>query len=149
LGVGIRGVRQDTPDAIISKPIHPENLCKNVRGQSNDGKVRPARRKLSRESALEWTSKRRRMFIPFKIADLLADLSALRPSRKSSRYATLGPSMRWASPDLRSLWFHPGGVADWHADHRSAQGEATVLRLAYAYEQATDWHNRHSAADSQ
>ena len=22
-------------------------------------------------------------------------------------------------------------------------GEATVLRLAYAYEQATDWHKRH------
>jgi Asp-tRNA(Asn)/Glu-tRNA(Gln) amidotransferase A subunit family amidase len=29
------------------------------------------------------------------------------------------------------------------AGRRGTDGEPTVLRIAYAYQQATDWHRRH------
>ena len=82
---------------------------------------------------------------PFAIADLLGDMKTLRTKevlmlRNTRPFNVLGlPTV--SVP----CGFTQAGLPIGMQITGPAGGEATVLRLAYAYEQATDWHKRHPA----
>jgi aspartyl-tRNA(Asn)/glutamyl-tRNA(Gln) amidotransferase subunit A len=79
---------------------------------------------------------------PFKISELLGDPDNLRPKeilmlRNTRPFNALG------LPTISvSCGFTSGGLPIGMQITGPAEGEATVLTLAHAYEQATDWHKR-------
>jgi aspartyl-tRNA(Asn)/glutamyl-tRNA(Gln) amidotransferase subunit A len=83
---------------------------------------------------------------PFTIDALLADLNTLR----SKELLTLRNTRPFNALGLPTIsvpcGFTGAGLPIGMQITGSSGGEATVLRLAHAYEQATDWHNRHPAA---
>ena len=79
---------------------------------------------------------------PFRICDLLADMDNLR----GKEIATLRNTRPFNLSGLPTIsvpcGFTGEGLPIGMQITGPPQGEATVLRLAHAYEQATDWHNR-------
>jgi aspartyl-tRNA(Asn)/glutamyl-tRNA(Gln) amidotransferase subunit A len=79
---------------------------------------------------------------PFTIADLQADPDTVR----AKELAMLHNTKPWNFPGLPTISVPSGftrtGLPIGMQITGPPGGEATVLRLAYAYEQATDWHKR-------
>jgi aspartyl-tRNA(Asn)/glutamyl-tRNA(Gln) amidotransferase subunit A len=79
---------------------------------------------------------------PFAIADLQADLDTVR----AKELAMLHNTKPWNFPGLPTISVPSGftriGLPIGVQITGPPGGEATVLRLAYAYEQATEWHKR-------
>ena len=86
---------------------------------------------------------------PFTIADLLGDLNALRPKEVLTLHNTRPFNVLGLPTISVPCGFTRAGLPIGMQITGPPGGEATVLRLAYAYEQATDWHNRHPATNSQ
>jgi aspartyl-tRNA(Asn)/glutamyl-tRNA(Gln) amidotransferase subunit A len=83
---------------------------------------------------------------PFTIASLLADPSTLR-SKELLMLRNTRPANALGLPTVSvPCGFTRAGLPIGMQITGPSGGEATVLRLAYAYEQATDWHNRHPGA---
>ncbi len=82
---------------------------------------------------------------PFAIAELLADLNTLRTKELQMLHNTRPFNVLGLPTISVPCGFTPSGLPIGMQITGPAGGEATVLRLAYAYEQATDWHKRHPA----
>jgi aspartyl-tRNA(Asn)/glutamyl-tRNA(Gln) amidotransferase subunit A len=79
---------------------------------------------------------------PFKISDLLADMDNLR-SKEVVTARNTRPFNLLGLPTISvPCGFTGAGLPIGMQITGPPGGEATVLRLAYAYERATDWHNR-------
>jgi aspartyl-tRNA(Asn)/glutamyl-tRNA(Gln) amidotransferase subunit A len=82
---------------------------------------------------------------PFTIASLLSDPATLR-SKELLMLRNTRPINALGLPAISiPCGFTRAGLPIGMQIIGPSGGEATVLRLAYAYEQATDWHNRHPA----
>jgi aspartyl-tRNA(Asn)/glutamyl-tRNA(Gln) amidotransferase subunit A len=82
---------------------------------------------------------------PFTIANLLSDPATLR-SKELLMLRNTRPINALGLPAISiPCGFTRAGLPIGMQIIGPPAGEATVLRLAYAYEQATDWHNRHPA----
>jgi aspartyl-tRNA(Asn)/glutamyl-tRNA(Gln) amidotransferase subunit A len=82
---------------------------------------------------------------PFTIASLLSDPATLR-SKELLMLRNTRPINALGLPAISiPCAFTRAGLPIGMQIIGPSGGEATVLRLAYAYEQATDWHNRHPA----
>ena len=82
---------------------------------------------------------------PFTIASLLSDPATLR-SKELLMLRNTRPINALGLPAISiPCGFTRAGLPIGMQIIGPPGGEATVLRLAYAYEQATDWHNRHPA----
>jgi aspartyl-tRNA(Asn)/glutamyl-tRNA(Gln) amidotransferase subunit A len=80
---------------------------------------------------------------PFTIANLLSDPATLR-SKELLMLRNTRPINALGLPAISiPCGFTRAGLPIGMQIIGPSGGEATVLRLAYAYEQATDWHNRH------
>jgi len=80
---------------------------------------------------------------PFTIASLLSDPTTLR-SKELLMLRNTRPINALGLPAISiPCGFTRAGLPIGMQIIGPSGGEATVLRLAYAYEQATDWHNRH------
>jgi aspartyl-tRNA(Asn)/glutamyl-tRNA(Gln) amidotransferase subunit A len=79
---------------------------------------------------------------PFTIADLQADPDTIR----AKELAMLRNTRPWNFPGLPTISVPSGftrtGLPIGMQITGPSGGEATVLRLAYAYEQATEWRKR-------
>jgi Asp-tRNA(Asn)/Glu-tRNA(Gln) amidotransferase A subunit family amidase len=85
---------------------------------------------------------------PFAIADLLGDLNTLRTKEGLMLHNTRPFNVLGLPTISVPCGFTRAGLPMGMQISGPPGGEATVLRLAYAYEQATDWHKRHPAIDS-
>jgi aspartyl-tRNA(Asn)/glutamyl-tRNA(Gln) amidotransferase subunit A len=83
---------------------------------------------------------------PFAIADLLADLDTLRAKELLMLHNTR-PFNGLGLPTISvPCGFTKGGLPIGMQITGPPGAEATVLRLAHSYEQATEWHTRHPAS---
>jgi len=82
---------------------------------------------------------------PFAIADLLGDMSALRTKEVLMVHNTRPFNVLGLPTASVACGFTRAGLPIGMQITGPAGSEAMLLRLAYAYEQATDWHNRHPA----
>jgi len=80
---------------------------------------------------------------PFAIAELLADLNAIRTKELRMLHNTRPFNVLGLPTISVPCGFTQAGLPIGMQISGPPGGEATVLRLAYAYEQATDWHKRH------
>ena len=85
---------------------------------------------------------------PFAIADLLGDLNTLRTKEVLMLHNTRPFNVLGLPTISVPCGFTGGGLPIGLQITGPAGGEATVLRLAYAYEQATDWHKRRPTIES-
>jgi aspartyl-tRNA(Asn)/glutamyl-tRNA(Gln) amidotransferase subunit A len=85
---------------------------------------------------------------PFTIADLLADLNTLRTKEILMLHNTRPFNVLGLPTISVPCGFTQAGLPIGMQITGPPGGEATVLRLAYAYEQATEWHKRHPAAEA-
>src|SRR5262249_4272423 len=83
---------------------------------------------------------------PFAIAELLADLNTLRNKEILMLHNTRPFNMLGLPTISVPCGVTRAGLPIGMQITGPHGGEATVLRLAYAYEQATDWHKRHPAS---
>jgi aspartyl-tRNA(Asn)/glutamyl-tRNA(Gln) amidotransferase subunit A len=84
---------------------------------------------------------------PFSVADLLANFDTLR-TKEFLMLQNTRPFNVLGLPTISvPCGFTREGLPIGLQITGPAGGEAMVLRLAYAYEQATDWHNHHPTAD--
>jgi len=82
---------------------------------------------------------------PFAIADLLSDMSTLR-AKEVQMLRNTRPFNGLGLPTISvPCGFTSAGLPIGMQITGPPWGEATVLRLAFAYEQATEWHKRHPA----
>ncbi len=85
---------------------------------------------------------------PFTISELLGDLDTLR-TKELLMLRNTRPFNALGLPTISvPCGFTRAGLPMGMQITGPPGGEATVLRLAYAYEQETDWHNRHPLTDS-
>ncbi len=85
---------------------------------------------------------------PFAIADLLGDMNTLRTKEVLMLHNTRPFNVLGLPTISVPCGFTQSGLPVGMQITGPAGSEATVLRLAYAYEQATDWHKRHPASAS-
>jgi len=85
---------------------------------------------------------------PFAIADLLGDLNSLRTKEVLMLHNTRPLNVLGLPTVSVPCGFTRAGLPIGMQITGPTGGEATVLRLAYAYEQATDWHRRHPTIES-
>jgi aspartyl-tRNA(Asn)/glutamyl-tRNA(Gln) amidotransferase subunit A len=85
---------------------------------------------------------------PFAIADLLGDMNTLR-TKEVQMLRNTRPFNGLGLPTISvPCGFTSSGLPIGMQITGPAWGEARILRLAYAYEKETDWHNRHPATAS-
>ena len=82
---------------------------------------------------------------PFAIADLLGDMNTLRTKEISMLHNTRPFNVLGLPAISVPCGFTQAGLPIGMQITGPRGGEAAVLRIAHAYEQATDWHKRHPA----
>jgi aspartyl-tRNA(Asn)/glutamyl-tRNA(Gln) amidotransferase subunit A len=85
---------------------------------------------------------------PFTISDLLGDLGTLRPKEILMLHNTRPFNILGLPTISVPCGFTRTGLPIGMQVTGPPRGEALVLRLAYAYERETDWHNRQPRTDS-